>query len=55
MFLFPHSLSLTESMLVKILDDNNASALDAALEAAMVFADKGPITAELTQALAPVS
>lgn len=49
-----YPFSMTESVLVKILDDNNASALDAALEAAMVFADKGPVTAELTQALAPV-
>jgi hypothetical protein len=41
-------------LLAKAVDDNNASALDAALDACLLFADKGPCTEAVAQSLAPV-
>lgn len=44
----------TESSLVGLLDESNASALDAALDAVLIFVDKGPWTPSLTEAIVPV-
>jgi hypothetical protein len=39
---------------VGLLDESNASALDAALDAVLIFVDKGPWTPSLTEAIVPV-